>query len=124
MRITITILIFIIAALRPVKSILELIPEERQQLSALIYKLRKGMQVILGFDQVILFPNEASKYDFHIWMLPKHPWMKEFKSQKMDSYIDYAKENMATEDKATTKPLPSSKSDRQFGPKKKLTPEY
>ena len=59
------------------------------------------MKDVLGIDYVYLFQNEdtADKL-FHIWLFPRHEWMERFgiKVQSVRPIMNYAKENMVTDD--------------------------
>ncbi len=91
---------FIIAPLRKLKSIDEFTDEEAIEFINLIRKVRKGMRNILKIKEVYLFQNEDTEHGFHLWMFPRYDWMEKFgrKIQSVRPIINYAKENMLSND--------------------------
>ena len=91
---------FIVASVRKVDSIADFTEEEVQEFSELLYKLRKGMRDVLRIKDVYLFQREDTEHSFHLWVFPRHDWMEKFgrKVESIRPIIDYAKNNMATED--------------------------
>jgi diadenosine tetraphosphate (Ap4A) HIT family hydrolase len=90
---------FIIAPLRKINSIDELTDEEAIEFINLLRYLRKGMREILKIEEIYLFQNEDSEHGFHLWVFPRHKWMKKFgnKIQSVRPIIVYAKENMLSQ---------------------------
>ncbi len=90
---------FIIAPLRKIKSIAEFTDEESEEFIFLIRKVRTGMKEVLKIDEVYLFQNEDSKHGFHMWIFPRHGWMKKFgrKIESIRLIMDFATENMQDE---------------------------
>jgi len=91
---------FIVASKRKIKSISEFTDEELKEFINILYMVRKGMRDILGIEVVYIFQNEDTKDDFHLWLFPRHSWMKKFgiKVQSVRPVINYAKENMINDD--------------------------
>ena len=91
---------FIIAPLRKMKSISEFTDAEAVEFMNLIRKIRKGMKDVLKIEEVYLFQNEDTKHGFHFWIFPRHDWMEKFgrKIQSVRPIMDYAKENMLSDD--------------------------
>ena len=91
---------FIIAPLRKMKYISEFTDEEAVEFMNLIRKVRRGMRDILKIEEVYLFQNEDTEHGFHFWIFPRHDWMERFgrKIQSVRPIMDYAKENMLSDD--------------------------
>lgn len=91
---------FIIAPLRKLKSIDEFADEEAIEFINLIRKIRRGMRGILKIEKVYFFQNEDTEHGFHLWIFPRHDWMKKFgkKIQSVRPIMNYAKENMVNDD--------------------------
>lgn len=91
---------FIIAPLRKMKSISEFTDAEAAEFMNLIRKIRKGMKDVLKIKEVYLFQNEDTEHSFHFWIFPRYDWMEKFgrKIQSVRPIIDYAKENMLSDD--------------------------
>ncbi|MNT27360.1 hypothetical protein D3C72_1629870 [compost metagenome] len=56
----------------------ELTDEEQREYISLIHKIRKEQRVRLGIDKVYYFYNEDTTHHFHLWMVPRYEWMKQF----------------------------------------------
>ncbi len=91
---------FIIRAKRKIKSISDFTEEEITEFFNTLSNIRRGMKNVLGIDEVILFQNEGSKYDFHLWIFPVHPWMERFGKgiRSIGPIKDYAEEKLAIEE--------------------------
>jgi diadenosine tetraphosphate (Ap4A) HIT family hydrolase len=91
---------FIITSLRKLKSISEFSDEEALEFINLIRKIRSGMRDVLKIEEVYFFQNEDTSHNFHLWIFPRHKWMKKIgnKIQSVRPIMDYAKENMTTDD--------------------------
>jgi len=91
---------FIITSLRKIKSIDEFSDEEAIEFISLVRKLRKGMRDILKIEEIYFFQNEDTKHRFHLWIFPRHEWMRKFgrKIQSVRPIMNYAKENMLSDD--------------------------
>ena len=91
---------FIIASKRKIRSISEFTGREALEFFNLLAHLRRGMKDVLGINDVYLFQNEDTSHNFHMWVFPRHRWMDKFgsKIQSVRPIIEYAKENMATDE--------------------------
>ncbi len=91
---------FIIAPLRKLKSIDEFTDEEASEFINLTRKIREGMRDVLKIEEAYFFQNEDSEHGFHLWIFPRHKWMEKFgrKIQSVRPIMNYAKENMLSED--------------------------
>jgi len=85
---------FIISAKRKANSILDFSSEEKGEFCDLLFKVRKGMKDVLGIENVRLHQSEASKHNFHFWILPVCEWMSKFKEVPLLTILSYAKKNM------------------------------
>lgn len=89
---------YIIAPKRKgVRSILEFTPEELSEYVNILARVRKGMQDVLGIEEVYQFQNEDSPYGFHHWMLPYHPWMEKITPRGPGALVpiwNHAKNNL------------------------------
>jgi diadenosine tetraphosphate (Ap4A) HIT family hydrolase len=56
----------------------ELTEEEQIEYISLIHKIRAAQRKLLGIDRVYYFYNEDTTHHFHLWMVPRYEWMKEF----------------------------------------------
>ncbi len=90
---------FIIAPVRKIRSVSEFSDEEASEFIMLLRYLRKGMENVLDIKDVYLFQNEDTSGSFHLWVFPRHDWMGRFgkKIQSVRPAIEYAKQNMRTE---------------------------
>ncbi len=91
---------FIIAPLRKLKSIDDFTDEEASEFINLTRKIREGMRDVLKIEEAYFFQNEDSEHGFHLWIFPRHKWMEKFgrKIQSVRPIMNYAKENMLSED--------------------------
>ena len=91
---------FIIAPLRRLKSVDKFTDEEAIEFINLIHEVRKGMRDVLKIEEVYFFQNEDTEHGFHLWIFPRHKWMEKFgrKIQSVRPIINYAKENMLSND--------------------------
>ena len=67
----------------------------------LLRKVRLGMREVLNIENIGLYQNEATEHNFHVRIFPWHERMKKFDYKKVQSIfpiMNYAKEQMATED--------------------------
>lgn len=90
---------FIIKPLRNIKAIDEFTDEEAAEFINLIREVRKGMRDVLKIKEVYFFQNEDTEHGFHLWVFPRHKWMEKFgrKIQSVRPIMDYAKENMLSD---------------------------
>jgi Diadenosine tetraphosphate (Ap4A) hydrolase and other HIT family hydrolases len=56
----------------------ELTEEEQSEYISLIHKVRGEQRARLGIDKVYYFYNEDTTHHFHLWMVPRYEWMKQF----------------------------------------------
>lgn len=93
---------FIIAARRDVHSLIDFTDAERDEFFQLVYTIRAGMREVLGIEKVLLIENEASEWQFHLWLFPWHEWMDRwhYKTRHVYDAIDYATAHMQTEEVA------------------------
>jgi len=68
---------FILSTKRKIRSISEFTDEEATEFGPLIKKVRQGMLVALGIEDVYFFQNEDTEHGFHLWMFPRYEWMRE-----------------------------------------------
>jgi diadenosine tetraphosphate (Ap4A) HIT family hydrolase len=68
----------IVAARRHLKCLDELSDGELGELLPLLARIRRAMRVELAIDHVYYFYNEDTTHHFHVWMVPRHPWMSQF----------------------------------------------
>ena len=95
---------FIIASVDSSKrSIAEFSDAEITELALIIKRLRIVMKDVLGIEVVYIFENEDTRHGFHVWIFPRHEWMKEFgiKIESVRPIINYSKEHMMTESALT-----------------------
>jgi diadenosine tetraphosphate (Ap4A) HIT family hydrolase len=91
---------FILSPKRKIKSLTELSKEESYELIDILRKVRKAMYDVLKIKEICIFQDEKTKFDFHIWILPRYDWMdsigykpiKEMPSLK--EILKYAEGNM------------------------------
>ncbi len=90
---------FVIGAKRKINSIMDFTEKESREFIDLLVKVRKGMNDVLGINEVYLFQNEDSEHNFHLWIFPRLRWMDKFgrKIESVRLIMDYAKENMINE---------------------------
>jgi len=91
---------FIIATRnRKQKSIDEFSDVQAEELTRLTKKLRKGMRDVLGIDTVYIWQNEDTSEWYHLWMFPRHKWMKKFgiKIESVRPIMKYAEKNMVND---------------------------
>ena len=68
----------IVAARRHVRCLDELTEAETRELLPLIRRIRGAQRSSLGIEHVYYFYNEDTKHHFHVWMVPRYPWMRQF----------------------------------------------
>jgi diadenosine tetraphosphate (Ap4A) HIT family hydrolase len=68
----------IVAARRHFRLLTEMTDAETGDLLPLMQRLRAAQQAVLGIEHVYYFYNEDTKHHFHVWMVPRHPWMAQF----------------------------------------------
>jgi hypothetical protein len=84
---------YVIASIRPRRSIIDLDQRELIQLVRLQYLVRESMKTVLGISDAYFFQNEDSDHGFHVWVFPRHAWMDKIAGRKIQSVrpiMDYA----------------------------------
>ena len=91
---------FIIAAQRDIHSLADFTVAEQQEFFWLLRAIRAGMREVLGIEKVLLVENEASQWQFHMWLFPWHAWMQQWGSKTWSAQlaIEYAIQHMQTEE--------------------------
>jgi diadenosine tetraphosphate (Ap4A) HIT family hydrolase len=88
---------FILAPKRKVKSITDFSLDESHELIDTLRKIREAMKAVLRINEVSIFQEERTEFNFHIWILPHYDWMDKIKTDSLKEIWRYAKENMADE---------------------------
>src|SRR5512145_1452631 len=68
----------IVAARRHVMCLDEFTYEETNELLPLLSRIRCAQREALGVEHVYYFYNEDTLAHFHLWMVPRHAWMRQF----------------------------------------------
>lgn len=68
----------IVAAKRHFKLLTDMTPAETSEFLPLVQKLRGQQAKQLGIEHVYYFYNEDTSHHFHLWMVPRYPWMAQF----------------------------------------------
>lgn len=68
----------IVTTKRHLRNLDELSPDEIEELLPILVKIRAAQRAILGIETVYYFYNEDTTHHFHVWMVPRHGWMKQF----------------------------------------------
>ena len=68
----------IVASKRHVRNLDELSVGELKELLPILVKIRAAQRAILDIETVYYFYNEDTTHHFHVWMVPRHGWMKQF----------------------------------------------
>ncbi len=87
---------FILASKHKTKSITDFSDIESHELIDLLRKTRRAMKKILKINKVYIFQEEETKFNFHIWILPRYKWMDKLKINSLKGILKYAQENMIT----------------------------
>jgi diadenosine tetraphosphate (Ap4A) HIT family hydrolase len=58
----------------------ELTEAEATRYIDLLRRIRRAQSTHLGIDHVYYFYNEDTTHHFHLWMVPRYEWMKQFGS--------------------------------------------
>ena len=93
----------ILSSKRHVEGIEGFSEEERKELVEFIFRIRKAMRESLGIQHIYLIQEEDSSSHFHIWIFPRHDWMKKFGKgiETVRPIMEHARENMKTEEQIT-----------------------
>ncbi len=70
----------ILASKRHIHCMDELTSLEASQYIELIQRIRRAQRQELGIQHVYYFYNEDTTHHFHLWMVPRYDWMKQFGS--------------------------------------------
>jgi len=89
----------ILSSKRHISSISDFSKEESQDFIKTLTKVRKVLKKNLSIDTVTLVQKEKRPH-FHLWLFPHYKWMESFgdKLKDITDVIEYAKENMKTEE--------------------------
>jgi diadenosine tetraphosphate (Ap4A) HIT family hydrolase len=89
----------ILAAKRHFRLVTEMSPEETLEFLPLVQRLRRQQERQLGIEHVYYFCNEDTTHHFHLWMVPRHPWMTRFGNsiEAVRPVLLHARENMNSE---------------------------
>ena len=88
----------ILAAKRHFRLLTDMFPEEVTEFIPLVQKLRIHQGKELGIEHVYYFYNEDTKHHFHLWMVPRYPWMSQF-GRSIDAVrpaLVHARDNMSS----------------------------
>jgi diadenosine tetraphosphate (Ap4A) HIT family hydrolase len=91
----------VINAKRHISSIGQFTRAERIEFTEFVHAVRTAMREALGIQTVYLVQEEDACH-FHLWLFPRHPWMKRFKPgiAPLRRIMAYAKKNMTTDEDA------------------------
>jgi len=89
----------ILASKRHIHCLDEMTTEEARDYIDLLYQIRKAQREELGIEHVYYFYNEDTNHHFHMWMMPRYEWMKEFgrSIESVRPILVHARENMSDE---------------------------
>lgn len=68
----------IVAAKRHFTALDEMTDAEREELLPFLIAHRSAQREVLGIEHVYYFYNEDTRHHFHIWMVPRYEWMRQF----------------------------------------------
>ncbi|OCA87561.1 diadenosine tetraphosphate hydrolase [Bacillus sp. FJAT-27225] len=68
----------ILASKRHFTALDEIGDAEADDLIRMLRKIRTAQREALGIDYVYYFYNEDTTHHFHVWMVPRYPWMNAF----------------------------------------------
>lgn len=86
----------IVALKRHVFCLDELTDDEAAELMELMRRVRAAQRKTLEIEYVYYFYNEDTTHHFHIWMVPRYEWMKQFgrSIQSVRPFLHHARDNM------------------------------
>ena len=92
---------FIISPIRRIRTIDEFTEAESKEYIKLVMETRRGMKEVLNIKDVYFFQNEDTDHNFHLWIFPRHSWMKRFgrKIESVRLIMEYAKKHFVNEEK-------------------------
>jgi diadenosine tetraphosphate (Ap4A) HIT family hydrolase len=70
----------IVASKRHFKALDEMTADEATDFIAVVRRIRGAQRSVLDIEIVYYFYNEDTRHHFHLWMMPRLPWMAEFGS--------------------------------------------
>ncbi len=78
----------------------ELTAAESTGYIALIQRIRRAQSTCLGIGHVYYFYNEDTTHHFHLWMVPRYEWMRQFGSsaESLRPALLHARNSMRTAD--------------------------
>ncbi|WP_010275938.1 HIT family protein [Paenibacillus senegalensis] len=90
----------IIASKRHFYCMDELSEAEQVEYISLVHKIRMEQRKRLGIDYVYYFYNEDTTHHFHLWMVPRYEWMKQFGNsvESLRPVLKYARRHMNEEE--------------------------
>lgn len=68
----------IVAARRHFVALDEMTPGEVAELLPLMVRIRRAQREVLELAHSYYFYNEDTTHHFHVWMVPRYPWMAAF----------------------------------------------
>jgi diadenosine tetraphosphate (Ap4A) HIT family hydrolase len=68
----------IVAAKRHFRLLTDMTADEMLEFLPLVQRIRRQQEIQLCIDHVYYFYNEDTKHHFHLWMVPRYPWMARF----------------------------------------------
>ena len=89
----------IVASKRHFNALDEMTPEEITSFMPLVTRIRRAQREVLGIEHTYYFYNEDTNHHFHLWMVPRHPWMEEFgrSVQSLRPALRHARDTMSSE---------------------------
>lgn len=91
----------ILTSLRHLQSVDEFTDEESADFMKVLRASRKLQRDVLSIDEVYLHQEEDTSHHFHLWMFPRHNWMKDQfgrKSESMRPIMEYARTDLKTDE--------------------------
>ena len=92
----------VIGSVRHIKSINEMIMEEKQELIILIDETIRALKKLGVCDEYDVVWEEKEGSHFHVWLMPRHKYLLDAMGtniiKKVGELFDYAKENLRTEE--------------------------
>ncbi|WP_055108605.1 HIT family protein [Paenibacillus ihumii] len=91
--------LIILASKRHFYGMDELTDQEQSEYISLIHRIRMEQRKRLGIDQVYYFYNEDTTHHFHLWMVPRYEWMRQFGNsvESLRPVLLHARKNMNDE---------------------------
>jgi len=92
----------IISSKKHIRSILDFSPEELQEFIQVLFKTRDALKKVASINSITIIQKEVRPH-FHLWLLPKLPWMEKFgdKLNGISDILEYARQNLKTEENLT-----------------------